>query len=151
LRINDRTAVLDCVSVAGKKLEVQVGQTLEIVNRYLNAWNHQKGAGLRELVTADVSYTGPLEQVVGVEAMIAMAAKYTPLHGGMKMLRQFEDGDHVCSIYELLVVTPDWTLSIPTADWIRVVDGRVAEQRVFQDVREVERRFSGGAASNRAP
>jgi hypothetical protein len=120
-----------------------MGKSLEVVNRYYDAWNYKRGEGVRDLVTANVSYLGPLERASTVEEMMAMAAKYAPMHGGMKMLRQFEDGDHVCSIYELIVRTPEWTLSIPTADWIRLVDGRVAEQRVFQDVREVIKKFGG--------
>ncbi len=111
--------------------------SLAVVNRYYEIWNYRKGEGLRDLVAADVSYQGPLEQASGADEMVALAAKYAPMHGGMKMLRQLEDGNHVCSVYELIVKTPAWTLSIPTADWVRVENGRVAEQRVFQDVREV--------------
>lgn len=119
-----------------------MGKSLDIVNRYYESWNFKKGEGLKDLVAADVSYQGPLERASNADEMIAMAAKYAPMHGGMRVLRQFEDGDNVCSIYELIVKTPEWTLSIPTAAWIRVAKGRVAEQRVFQDVREVLRKFS---------
>ena len=120
-----------------------MGKSLEIVNRYYDAWNCRKGEGLRELIADDLSYQGPLERTSSSEEMLAMAAKYAPMHGGMRMLRQFEDAGDVCSIYELMVKTKEWTLAVPTADWIKVVNGRVAGQRVFQDVREVMRRLGG--------
>ncbi len=93
------------------------------------------------MIADSVSYEGQLERASNADEMLAMAAKYPPTHGGMKMLRQFEAGGDVCSIYELLVKTPDGLLSIPTADWIKVADDRVVHWRVFQDVREVMKRF----------
>ena len=92
----------------------------------------------------DVSYIGPLERAADAEQMLAMAAKYAPMHGGMRMIKQFEDGDDVCSIYDLVVETPVEGLSIPTADWIRVSGERVAQQRVLQDVRDVAKTWTGG-------
>ncbi len=39
---------------------------------------------------------------------------------GRKMLHQFEDGDHVCTIYELSVITPAGaSLTFPVANWSR--------------------------------
>ncbi len=120
-----------------------MGKSLEVVNRYYQAWNYKHAEGLRDLIAANIDYRGPLEKASNADEMMSMAAKYAPMHGGMRMLRQFEDGEEVCSIYELIVTTPEWTLSVPTADWIRFSNGRVSEQRVFQDVREVMRKFGG--------
>lgn len=73
---------------------------------------------------------------------VALAAKYAPMHGGRKMLEQLAEEKQLCSIYDLIVKTPGWTRSIPTADWGRIENGRVAEQRVFQAIREVVQKLS---------
>lgn len=109
----------------------------QVIEKYYDSWNYKLGEGLGDLVARDVRYTGPIEQLTGADAMIEMAKKYAPMHGGMNILQQFEDGDSICTIYELIVNGPDWSMTIPTADWITLKDGRVVEQRVFQDVREV--------------
>lgn len=109
----------------------------DVVKRYYDSWNYKLGEGLADLIAEDVSYVGPIEQVAGAPALIEMAAKFAPMHGGMKILHQFRDGDDICTIYDLKVNGPGWSMDIPTADWITLRDGRVARQRVFQDVREV--------------
>jgi hypothetical protein len=58
------------------------------------------------------------------------------------MHRQFADGDDVCSIYDLIMATPDGgTITLPMVDWIRVVNGRMAEQRIYYDPREFAQAF----------
>jgi hypothetical protein len=44
------------------------------------------------------------------------------------MLQQSENGNDVCSIYDLIMDKPaGGFLSVVIADWIRVADGRIAE------------------------
>ena len=58
------------------------------------------------------------------------------------MAVQIEDGDSVCSIYDLLMTSPAGeTFAIPMVDWLRVVNGRIAEQRVYYDPRTFLKAF----------
>lgn len=59
------------------------------------------------------------------------------------MLRQFENGSDVCSIYEMTVAAPaGGTFSITVADWIRVSgNGLIAEQRIYYDPHDFAKAF----------
>jgi ketosteroid isomerase-like protein len=58
------------------------------------------------------------------------------------MLRQFENGDAVCSIYMLTMGTPAGDeLTVTVADWMEVADGRIAAQRIYFDPREFAQAF----------
>jgi ketosteroid isomerase-like protein len=64
-------------------------------------------------------------------------------HRKTTMLRQFENGNAVCSIYELRMATPaGGELTMTMADWIDVADGKVAAQRIYFDPREFAQAFS---------
>jgi len=63
-------------------------------------------------------------------------------HRETTMLRQFEEEDSVCSIYELRMATPaDGELTMTIADWIKVADGKIAAQRIYFDPREFAQAF----------
>ena len=107
--------------------------------------NNRGGTGLRELVADDIRFVGPLMQASGAEQYVAMNQQLLPFHKGSKMLRQFVDGNEVCSIYEMTMGTPSGgTIVFPLVDWIRVSGGRVAEQRIYFDPREFGKAFDMG-------
>jgi ketosteroid isomerase-like protein len=61
------------------------------------------------------------------------------------MLRQFENGNDVCSIYEMDIATPSGgMMTIELTDWIQVADGRVAKQKIYYDPREFAKAFGMG-------
>jgi ketosteroid isomerase-like protein len=94
------------------------------------------------MITDDMTFIGPLQTTHGAEAYIAINEQLLQFHAGVNMLHQFEDGDHVCSIYELIVTAPSGEkVSMPMSDWIRVDNGRIAEQRIYYDPREFEQKF----------
>ncbi len=119
-----------------------MGDALRIVNKFYDVTNNQKGKGLENMVADDVSFTGPLMQSSGAKEYLALNAQLLPFHKATRMLKQFEEGDHVCSIYEMTLGTPSGgSLDIVVADWIRVSHGRVAEQRIYYDPREFGKAF----------
>jgi ketosteroid isomerase-like protein len=114
-----------------------MGQTLDVVNTFYDLTNHQRQTkGMEQLITEDMSFWGPLQTVSGANAYIALNEQLLQFHAGVEMVVQIEDGDSVCSIYDLLMKSPAGeTFAIPMVDWLRVVNGRIAEQRVYYDPR----------------
>ena len=125
-----------------------MGRALAIVTRFYDLTNEKSRpasqiiADLRHLVADNIEFVGPLMQMRGASEYLALNERLLPAHLETRILRQFEDGDQVCSIYELVLRTPKGgTLTLPMADWIKVSNGRVVEQRTYFDPREFAAAF----------
>jgi ketosteroid isomerase-like protein len=122
--------------------EDPMGKSTEVVNRFYEICNDRQGEGLEALVARDVVFEGPLMRLAGAEEYVSTVRPFLKFHKGVRMLKQFEDGGHVCSIYEMTLGTPaGGALTLVLADWIRIADGRVAEQKLYYDPREFAKAF----------
>lgn len=114
----------------------------EIVNHYYDLCNNQQGKGFASLIAQNIEFEGPVMRLSGAEQYVAAVGPLLKFHKGMRMLKQFEDGDQVCSIYEMTLGTPaGGTLTLAFADWIRVAGGRLVEQKLYYDPREFAKAF----------
>jgi ketosteroid isomerase-like protein/uncharacterized protein YndB with AHSA1/START domain len=115
---------------------------LDIVNRFYEATSNRETGALADLVSDDVTFEGPLMRARGAREYIAMNEQLLAFHRDTKMLRQFENGNSVCSIYELAMATPaGGELTLTMADWIEVVGGKIVSQRIYFDPREFAQAF----------
>jgi ketosteroid isomerase-like protein/uncharacterized protein YndB with AHSA1/START domain len=115
---------------------------LEVVSRFYEATGKGRTDELADLVSDDVTFDGPLMQARGAAEYLAMNEQLLGFHRQTTMLRQFENDDAVCSIYELTIATPAGEdLKLTMADWIEVAEGRVAAQRIYFDPREFAQVF----------
>ena len=115
---------------------------LDVVRRFYEATSKRRVDALAGLVSEDVTFDGPLMHARGAREYIAMNEQLLPFHRDTTMLRQFENGAAVCSIYELTMATPSGDeLTTTMADWIEVAEGRVAAQRIYFDPRELAQAF----------
>jgi len=76
-----------------------MGQALDVVNRFMQS---QDTAFLAD----DFRFIGPVDQTTGIEAFMKLNESFFPLVTGMRMLTQFENGNDVCSIYEMDLKSP---------------------------------------------
>ena len=117
--------------------------SLEIVNEYYDATNSRKdpdAAGA--LMTDDFLFLGPLMRLEGRDANVALLRQFLPAHIETRMHKQFVDGDEVCSIYDLVVAGPSGAvITMAIADWIRVANGRLANQTIYYDPRDFAKAF----------
>ncbi len=120
-----------------------MGKALKIVNKFYDATNNQKSVQeTARLIADDLTFTGPVIQTTGAKEYLALLEKFLPTHVETRMVRQFEDGDDVCSIYDLVQRTPaGGIITLRVADWIRVSNGKVTEQRIYYDPREFVKAF----------
>ena len=117
-------------------------KALEVVNQYYDLLNNKNFSGLKDLLSENMSFTGPVVQRSGANGYIDALKRLFKFHKKSQMLQQFENGNDVCSIYDLIMDKPaGGSLSVVIADWIRVVDGRIAEQKIYYDPREFVKAF----------
>jgi ketosteroid isomerase-like protein/uncharacterized protein YndB with AHSA1/START domain len=115
---------------------------LEVVNRFYDATATQEAAALAPLVADDVTFEGPLMRARGAREYLALNEQLLGFHRDTKMLRQFENGSSVCSIYELTMGTPaGGELTLTMADWMDVAGGKIVSQRIYFDPREFAQAF----------
>lgn len=120
-----------------------MGKSIDVVNKFYDVANNKKGEGLEDLVSDNISFEGPLMNLSGAKQYIETVKPLCQMHQGMQMFKQIEDGDHVVSIYEMTLGTPNGgTMKAKFADWIRIENGKVAEQKLFYDPREFAKAFN---------
>lgn len=107
--------------------------TADVFSTYLDRFTSGDIAGAAELLNDDFAFTGPMLQAEGKEAFLAGASGLAPIVRGNEMLRQWVDGDEVCSIYEFKVETPAGAGSITMTEWATVREGKLASARVIFD------------------
>ena len=117
---------------------------LSIVNRYLSLTGSADAdlSLAAELLDQDVVFEGPLVRTTGREEYAALLRQFLPVHVSTRVLRQFVDGDEVCSIDELTVRTPaGGTVSMTMAEWFTLRDGLIVTHTLFYDPREFATAF----------
>lgn len=111
---------------------------LATVNRFLHLTS-SSGNGLGEaagLLAEDVVFKGPLMSLTGRAAYLELLGQFVPAHVSTRVLRQFVDGDEVCSINHLTVRSPAGEqVVLEMAEWFRLRDDRIAEHTLFYDPR----------------
>jgi predicted SnoaL-like aldol condensation-catalyzing enzyme len=100
---------------------------------YLDRFTSGDVAGAAELLADDFSFHGPMLQSEGKAAFIEGASGLGPIVRGYKMLRQWGEGDEVCSLYDFNIETPAGAGAITMAEWSTVRDGKLASSRVIFD------------------
>jgi hypothetical protein len=112
-----------------------MGQALDTVNRFMQSQD-------TSLLADDFSFIGPVDQTTGIDAFLKLNEDFFPLVTGMRMLKQFEQGNDVCSIYEMDLRSPAGTLlTLNVADWVVVNNGKMVQERMCYDAREFAAAF----------
>jgi ketosteroid isomerase-like protein len=109
----------------------------EVFREYLDRFTAGDLAGASELLADDFSFYGPMLQAEGRDAFLEGASGLGPMVRGNQMLRQWEDGEEVCSVYEFKVETPVGAGSIPMTEWARVRDGKLVSARLIFDTAQM--------------
>ncbi len=119
-----------------------MGEAIQVVSRFYELAERKKIKELGELLAEDMSFVGPVMHTSGAKNYVAMNEQLLPYHVRTRMQSQFENGNDVCSIYEMDLKTPSGgSLTLQIADWIRVAKGKIAEQRIYYDPREFAKAF----------
>jgi hypothetical protein len=109
----------------------------EVFARYLDLFTTGDLEGAAALLTDDFEFDGPMLQAKGKDAFLAGASGLGPMVRGNRMIRQLEDGEEVCSLYEFRIETPLGSGSIPMTEWAQVRDGKLASARLIFDTAQM--------------
>jgi ketosteroid isomerase-like protein len=109
----------------------------QVFREYLARFTAGDLDGARELLAEDFSFNGPVLQAEGRDAFLEGASGLAPIVKGSQMLRQWEDGEEVCSVYEFKIETPVGAGSIPMTEWARVRDGKLVSARLIFDTAQM--------------
>lgn len=93
----------------------------DVFNAYLNAFTSGDIDTARQYIADDFTFHGPLVKADGKQAFFdSISPDLIAMTRGYKMLRQFEDGDELCSIYEFNLETPVAKGAIYMTEWSKV-------------------------------
>lgn len=108
-------------------------QATETVNKYLTAFYGGDFDSAKSVVADAFSFEGPFLTVSGKDAYFEGAGGLKAIVRGHRVLRQWDDGDDVSTIYEVDFETLAGTGTVPMAEWHRVELGRLISGRVLFD------------------
>jgi hypothetical protein len=108
-----------------------------VFRAYLDRFTAGDIEGAAELLADDFAFDGPMLQAEGREQFLEGASGLGPIVRGHRMLRQWEEGQEVCSIYEFEIETPAGAGAIPMAEWARVRDGKLISSRLIFDTAQM--------------
>lgn len=104
-----------------------------VVNQYLDAFYAGKFPEAHALLADNYHFKGPFVEATNREAYFASAARLALMVKGHRLLRQWVDGDEVCSIYDVALETPAGTGSVTMSEWHRTAQGKLTSGRVILD------------------
>ncbi len=110
-----------------------MGDSSKVVNEYLTAFTAWDIDGLRTHLADEFSFVGPSSRADGRDTFLAGAGRLAPIMRGYRILRQWEDGGDVCTVYEFDLQTAAGAGSVLMCEWNTVRDGRVTGSRLLYD------------------
>jgi SnoaL-like domain len=104
-----------------------------LVNRYLTAFYSGDFPTARELVADDFHFKGPFVEASNKEAYFSSAARLAPLVKGHRLLRQWQEGNEVCSIYDVNLETSAGKGTVTMSEWHTTENNQLCSGRVILD------------------
>ncbi|WP_322780307.1 nuclear transport factor 2 family protein [Frankia sp. Cas4] len=106
---------------------------IDVVNEYLASFYSGDFTRAAAILAADFSFQGPFLSVEGRDGFLSGAQGLRPVVRGHRLLRQWQDGHEVCSIYEVDLSTLAGSGSVVMSEWHTVRAGQLASGRVVFD------------------
>ena len=105
----------------------------EVVNAYLAAYTAGDVDRAASLVSEDFAFEGPMQATAGRTALRKIVAHVAATARGHRVLRQWQDGDEVSTLYQFNLETGAGPTSLLISEWNTVRDGQVASSFMVFD------------------
>ncbi|MEO5595090.1 MAG: nuclear transport factor 2 family protein [Chitinophagaceae bacterium] len=113
----------------------QIGlKSLEIVNKYLSIIfvEDKNGEGLSDILATDFVFEDPFSLQRGAKNFISKGQSWIKAKKRIQIEKQFAEGNKVCSIYNIGVVTPAGdTANFQLVDYVKLLNGKIIMERVY--------------------
>jgi Cu+-exporting ATPase len=117
----------------------------EIVNAYLTAYTSGDVDRAESLVSEDFNFQGPMQATAGRSALRKIVAHVKAGARGHRVLRQWQDGDDVCTLYQFNVETDAHATSLLVSEWNTVRSGQVVSSLMVFDTSRLRGADQGSA------
>lgn len=108
----------------------------KLVNRYLGAFYSGDFDAARRLVVDDFHFKGPFVETTNREAYFIAAAPLARVVRGHRLIRQWEENDQVCSIYDVSLETSVGRGTVTMCEWNTADKDLIRSGRVILDTAE---------------
>ena len=109
-----------------------MAKALDIAKQYYDSFSGD-GSILGEILAEDLRFTGAMAQAENRAEFLELLAGMGPMVKGIKMYKQFENGEYISSFYDLRTSTPAG--DVPMAELLRVRKGKIQEINLYYDAR----------------
>lgn len=91
----------------------------------------------KDYLADDIRFIGPVDQVEGKEAFIALNESFMPMMRGSNLHQVIEKDNWVITQVEFQVAMPSGnTITLDMAEWYEIKDGKIQSIKVFYDAEE---------------
>jgi len=91
----------------------------------------------KDVVSENVVFTGPVDQVKGLEAFAKLNEDFMPMIRGNKMIQAVETGNFVITQIEMDVAMPSGkVIKLDMSEWYEITDGKIQNIKVYYDADE---------------
>ena len=104
-----------------------------VVNRYLKTFYSGDFAAARALVAETFQFKGPFVEAPNRDAYFNSAAPLAQVVRGHHLLHQWQDGDDVCSIYDVALRTAVGEGVVTMCEWDKVKGELLQSSRLILD------------------
>ncbi|MFK5880486.1 MAG: nuclear transport factor 2 family protein [Flavobacteriaceae bacterium] len=88
----------------------------------------------KEVISENIVFTGPVDQVNGLEAFAKLNESFMPMIRGNDMKQALEVGSFVITQMEMDVAMPSGkTIKLDMCEWYEIKDGKIQSIKVYYD------------------
>ena len=97
----------------------------------------------KEVISQDIVFTGPVDQVNGLEAFGKLNESFMPMIRGNEMKQAMETGNFVITQLEMDVAMPSGkTIKLEMSEWYEIEDGKIKSIKVYYDAEEFRKEMA---------
>ncbi|MEE9407771.1 MAG: nuclear transport factor 2 family protein [Polaribacter sp.] len=91
----------------------------------------------KEVIAKDIVFTGPVDQVKGLEAFAKLNKGFMPMIRGNEMKQAVEAGNFVITQMEMDIAMPSGkSIKLDMTEWYEIKDGKIQSLKVYYDAEE---------------
>lgn len=97
----------------------------------------------KEVISEDIVFTGPIDQVKGLEAFAKLNESFMPMIRGNEMKQVVEVGDFVITQMEMDVAMPSGKIiKLDMSEWYEIKDNKIQSIKVYYDAEQFRKELA---------